>query len=268
MYRKLSKEQQDQHKKQQQQQLKKEIEIQRRGDYDDYYDYERYDCIGCYFHELSQIETIILKEIIQDHDQREEDSLGMTEVQSIKYKKQRGNTWSGKLDTLIYKSENALETAISNHNYSLQNQKQTLLHNKQLSKEKLYKQQNPILPPIYNISNINMQNITITKKIVSNIAIIDGTYFKSDIIDLNNRIHNHKLSFLITSDIDCNNLDVVFKVSMDNELYYKLHSNYIEYHCEGESSQVVIKDFIPRYMRLSITNNGFLISNTTVYLTF
>ena len=55
---------------------------------------------------------------------------------------------------------------------------------------------------------------------------------------------------------------------MDNELYYKLHSNYIESHCEGKSIQVVIKDFIPRYMRLSITNNGFLISNTTVYLTF
>jgi len=118
------------------------------------------------------------------------------------------------------------------------------------------------------LSNISIQNVTLTKKIVDNIAIIENDTLISDCIDLNNRIHNHNLLFLITSDIECSDLDVVFEVSMDNELYYKLHTHYIEYHSEGKSIQVVINNFIPRYMRLSITNNGFLISNTTVYLTF
>ena len=118
------------------------------------------------------------------------------------------------------------------------------------------------------LSNISNQNLTLTKKIVDNIAIIENDTLISDCIDLNNRIHNHNLLFLITSDIECSDLDVVFEVSMDNELYYKLHTHYIEYNCEGKSIQVFIEKFIPKYMKVSITNNGVQISNTTVYLTF
>jgi len=95
----------------------------------------------------------------------------------------------------------------------------------------------------------------------------DGSYITSNIIKIDKRTTD-KFTILITSDNDCMDLAVVYRVSMDNITYFPLNSNFRVSYSEGKTIQAVIKDFIPRYMQIKIINSGSISSNISGYVNY
>jgi hypothetical protein len=130
------------------------------------------------------------------------------------------------------------------------------------------KQQKSIWKYPSDMSTVCNENILVTQNIIDNINIINDDSIESDYIYLKHRIINSSLSFLVTSNIDCTDLEIKFSISMDNIKYCLLDSNFITSYYSEDSIQIIIKEFIPIYMKLIIINSSLLISNTTVYLTY